>query len=163
LESLKNPALQIVLAEDNEADAALVRRALLEAGVECVLRVMKDGEQAISFIETLDVDPMSPPIDLLLVDMHLPKCDGEDILRRLRSTDNYSQTPVIVMSSSGAARDYESARKHAAIHYFRKPFSLDEFMEIGVIVRTVVAERKASNKVSGRSRTDQEALPDGGP
>lgn len=144
MESAESPTLQIVLAEDNEADVMLVRRALSEAGVQCDLRVMTDGEQAIAFIEKLDQEPDAPPIDLLLLDLHLPKCDGEDILKRLRSTERCAQTPVIVMSSSGAPRDHENARRHEAMHYFQKPFSLDEFMQLGVIVRTLVGVKKAA-------------------
>jgi len=97
----------------------------------------------------LDEDSKAPPIDLLLLDLHLPRRDGEDILRRLRSTERNAQTPVIVMTASDAPHDHQMAQKHAAIHYFRKPNSLVEFMQLGVIVRGVLTGTKtAANKAS---------------
>jgi DNA-binding response OmpR family regulator len=82
-------------------------------------------------------------MDLLLLDMHLPKRGGEDILKCLRSTERYAQTPVIVMTASDAPSDHHMAEEHAALHYFRKPANLAEFMELGVIARGVLSGQKA--------------------
>ena len=70
--------------------------------------------------------------------MHLPKHDGEDILKRLRSTEHYAQTPVIVMTSQSSSRIEAKAAKHAAMSYFRKPSTLDELSELGLVVRNVL-------------------------
>ena len=91
-----------------------------------VLHVARDGEEAIAFIENADNDSKVPGPDLLLLDMHLPKYDGEAILKRLRSTDRYAQIPVVVMTSSDAPQDHDRAQKHAAMFYFRKPSRLEE-------------------------------------
>src|SRR5579862_6098678 len=90
---------KILLAEDNTSDVALVREALRTHEVDCVLHVIPDGAQVIHWLDTLDSDPDSAPLDLLLLDMHLPKFDGRDILKRLRSTERYAQTPVVVMTA----------------------------------------------------------------
>lgn len=141
--------LQILLAEDNPADVLLVRQALREASVDCALHVMQDGEQATDFIERLDSDGKERPLDMLLLDLYLPKCDGVEILKKLRSTKHYWQTPVIVVTSSGAPSDYQIAQKHAALHYFRKPSTLSGFMHLGAIVREVV-DGKKPNECIGR-------------
>ncbi|MEO8662747.1 MAG: response regulator [Bryobacteraceae bacterium] len=135
---------QIILAEDNPADVVLVRMALQEAGLDCELHVMADGEKTISFIEELDARPTALFLDLLLLDMHLPKRDGEAVLRRLRSTENFAQTPVIVMTASDAPRDHAQAEKHAALHYFRKPSNLDGYMQLGVIIRDLLFPKAAA-------------------
>jgi CheY-like chemotaxis protein len=137
-------AKHIVLAEDNLADVALVRMALKSSGLIYDLRVLDDGEKAVSFIEEFDANPQAGPIDLLLLDMHLPKCDGEEILRCLRSSDRYAETPVIVMTASEAPRDHAQATKHAAMHYFRKPSTLAEFMQLGSIVRDLLSADNTS-------------------
>ena len=143
---------EILLAEDNPADVTCVREALKEHSLDCALHVMRDGAQAIAFLERLDTDPREPRLDLVLVDMHLPKRDGEDILRRLRSTERYAQTPVIVMTASDSPADRERAERHAALHYFRKPSSLAEFIELGAIVRSILGgPPRASCEGSGIS------------
>jgi len=150
--SLDNPAAhKIVLAEDSAADVMIVRMALEEADVHCTLQVLQDGEEAIRFIESLDADASSPPIDLLLLDLHLPKRDGEEILRRLRSTERNAQALVIVMSASDTPMDHERAQRHAALHYFRKPSSLSEFLQLGDLVRDIVEPRKPTTSADDSS------------
>ena len=83
---------EILRAEDNPEDAELVPLALKDHGVECTLRVIRDGAEAIAFLGNLDADPKSPALDLLIVDMNLSK-RSEDILKCLRSTEKYAQTP----------------------------------------------------------------------
>ena len=131
---------EIRLAEDRLEDAELVRLALKKHGVECVLRVFHDGEEAITFLRSLDANPKGPALDLLIVDMNLPKRSGEEILKCLRSTENYAQTPVVVMSSLIAGADKAKATKHAAM-VFQKPLTLDGFMQLASIVRNVLHEQ----------------------
>lgn len=140
---------EILVAEDNIADVTLVREALKEHDVDCTLHVMKDGAQVIAFLDRLDANPKTARLDLMLLDMHLPRRDGDEILRRLRSTEHHAQTPVIVMTASDAPDDRETAAKHAALYYFRKPTSLTEYMELGAIVRTVLGRGKKKEACGG--------------
>ena len=125
----------IVLAEDNPADVHLVRVALRQHAVECQLRVITDGEEVLSFIRNLDLDLNVPCPDLLLLDIYLPKRDGNEVLKHLRSSERCGKTPVVMLTSSDAPWDHKNARDYAAIHYFRKPMSLDQFMHLGHIVK----------------------------
>ena len=136
-----NQPFEILIAEDNPADVALVREALKLHDVDCMLRVLRDGEQALALLDSLDRDPKLPRVDLLILDMHLPKHDGEDILKRLRSTEHYAQMPVIVMTSQSSSSLEAEATKHAALFYFRKPSTLDELSELGLVVRNVLLSR----------------------
>jgi CheY-like chemotaxis protein len=137
---------EILLAEDNAADAELVREALIQHQVNCSLRVVRDGAQAIAFINAIDVDPKAPALDLLLLDMRLPKSDGDEVLRRLRSTERYAQTPIIVMSGLSSSLIKGIATEHPAIVYFKKPSTLEEFMELGSIVRRVLEQGPAGDQ-----------------
>ena len=128
----------IVLAEDNPADVGLVRYALREHDVACDLRVIGDGEEVFSFITGLDLDSKRRCPDLLLLDLHLPKRDGKEILRHLRRSERCGQTPVVVLTSSDADMDRESAEKNAAVHFFRKPSSLEQFLRLGHIIKEVL-------------------------
>ena len=111
----------ILLAEDNPADVQLVREALEDRAVQCGLHVVPDGAQAISFIEQVDRSSTLPCPSLLLLDLHLPKRNGEEILRYLRASERcgigYS-TIVMAKTTQAAARIYErrlgsTARKNA--------------------------------------------------
>lgn len=144
--------LNIVLAEDNPRNVTLVDLALTRAGLNSTLHILCDGEQAMAFIESLGQDPRLPAIDLVLLDLNLPKLDGEEVLKRLRATGRSAQTPVVVMTGSGAARDYERVRRHGGVHYFHKPFSLAEYMSLGGIVRDILFPKKdVRGETSGNS------------
>jgi CheY-like chemotaxis protein len=133
---------QILLAEDSAADVGIVRIALRDQNLDHVLHVARDGEEAIRFIEKAVRDSKAPGPDLLLMDMHLPRYNGEAFLKRLRSTDRYAQIPVVVMTSSDAPQDHDTAQKHAAIFYFRKPSRLEELIQLGVVVREILTGKK---------------------
>ena len=135
----------ILLAEDSPADVGIVRMALRDENLDHVLHVAKDGAEAIAFITNTDNNSRSPGLDLLLLDMHLPKRSGEDILRVLRSTERCAQTPVVVLTSSDAPRDRETAQKHAAFYYFRKPSRLADFMKLGSVVCAILSGHPPSD------------------
>ena len=132
------PPCRILLAEDNPGDIGLVREALREHDVRCDLRVISDGQEVIAFFDRLDADSKQPCPDLLLLDLSLPKYDGGYILRYLRSRERCAQIPVVVLTSSDWVEDRENAEKNAAIHYFLKPSSLDQFLHLGTIVKRVI-------------------------
>lgn len=136
---------QIILAEDNPADVGLVREALREHDVHCDLVVISDGQEVLALIDRLDRESKLPCPDLLLLDLSLPKYGGQDILKHLRASERCGQTPVIVLTSSDWIADRENAEKNAAMHYFRKPSSFVEFMQLGVIVKDVIGATRASN------------------
>jgi CheY-like chemotaxis protein len=132
---------EILLAEDNPADVVLVREALQMHEIHCALYTVRDGASAIAFIEAIDRDARKPRLDLLLLDMHMPRRGGEDILRTLRATERCAQTPVVVMTSSTSPSDEKAAERNAVLHYFRKPSELDEFMELGRIIKQVLTNK----------------------
>ena len=129
---------RIVLAEDNPADIGLVRRALREHAIHCDLRVISDGEEVVSFIKGLDRDSELPCPDLLLLDMHLPKRDGNEVLKHLRASERCGRTPVVLFTSSDPAWALQNAEGNGATHYFQKPSSLEKFMQLGTVIKEVI-------------------------
>jgi DNA-binding response OmpR family regulator len=130
--------LQILLAEDNPADVALVRRALAQHEIDCELSVAQDGEQAELLISGVEARGRGARFDLCLIDLNLPKKPGQDVLRKLRSTNGWASTPIIVITSSDSIQDRDEARKLGANRYFRKPSRLGEFMELGALIRELL-------------------------
>ncbi|MEO8049200.1 MAG: response regulator [Acidobacteriota bacterium] len=135
-----------MLAEDNPADIFLVREALNSHNIICELEVISDGDQALRHIDCLDSNQPHRCPALLLLDMHLPKRDGEAILRHLRASEHGAKTPVIIMTSSESPALKNTAEKNAALHYFRKPSKLDEFMMLGVLIKDVLDARPATSQ-----------------
>jgi CheY-like chemotaxis protein len=132
------PSRYILLAEDNPADVLLVREAIEKTLLNCELHVIADGERVVQFLEQIDSDQTLPCPQLVLLDLHLPKRDGEEILRSLRASERCGQTPVVVMTASESPHDEANATRHAALHYFRKAASLEEFMKLGDVVNEII-------------------------
>jgi len=132
--------VQILMAEDNPGDVRLIREALNQHDVKFSLHVVDDGEKAIGFIENLDgSDHVS--LDLILLDLNLPKSDGRDILRRIKQSRKARNVPVVVLSSSESPQDRDEAVRLGANRFIRKPSTLDEFLEIGAIAKTLIPHK----------------------
>lgn len=128
----------ILLAEDNPADIHLVREALEDSAVAYRLEVVSDGEEVIKFLARIDRDSTLFCPKMMLLDLHLPKRDGEEILRCLRSSERCGLTPVVIMTSSDAPHHVEMATRNAALHYFRKPTSLEQYLKLGDVVKQII-------------------------
>ena len=128
---------RIVRTENQAADVLLVREALHEQQISCDPHAINDGAEAIAFIKGVDADSNLPCPDLVLLDLHLPKCNGETILRHLRVSERCGQTPVVVLTSSDSPHKHQSAERHAAVHYFRKPSFLSGFIGLGIVFKEV--------------------------
>jgi chemotaxis family two-component system response regulator Rcp1 len=138
---MSESAIRILLAEDNDGDIFLVRRALEQRGVPHELTVARNGEEALALLERAEHGPDSEAPRLILLDLNLPKIDGAQVLSRLRKTAAFSATPVIVLTSSDSPKDRESALALGANVYFRKPTDLQSFMRLGEVVEMVLQNR----------------------
>jgi len=128
----------VMLVEDNAADANLVQEALAEEQLDSALDILGDGIKAIDFIDRMDADGEYPRPDLVLLDLNLPRASGEDVLRRLQRSPRRHGIKVLIISSSGAPADRDRALALGATGYFRKPSDLDQFLELGPIVRELL-------------------------
>jgi len=132
--------LNILLAEDNMGDILLVRRALEEYQVEHELKVVRDGGEALAFVAHMGQPGEAPCPDIFLLDLSLPKADGAEILKEFRKHPACARTPVIAVSSSDTPRDRAEMAQLGVDRYFRKPLDLNAFLQLGAVVREVVAE-----------------------
>jgi CheY-like chemotaxis protein len=143
---LQQAPFQIVIAEDNSADVMLVRQAIREHRIDCTIRVLHDGDQALTFLEEADNEPSDRRIDLLVLDLNLPKCDGQEVLEKLRSTKCYAETPVILMTAMDTASPGMKRTTEIASDCFPKPSTLDEFLNLGVIIRGLLETNRARSE-----------------
>jgi len=135
---------KILLAEDNPADVYLIREALHEHGVECILEVASDGGEVLRIIAgDHEVDDEAP--GLIVLDLNLPRHDGIEILERLRESQRLAGVPVVVLTSSDSPQDRRIATHLGARRYLRKPSSLEQFLDLGLIFKELLSPEGLEN------------------
>ena len=118
--------LQVWIVDDSSPDVYLIQLALSKTGVPMEIQSFQESERAMQAVEACRDRGAAPP-DIVILDMHMPKIDGAEILRVIRAAPNLSHVRVAVF---GQAREH--APGFAADCYLRKPGDLDEFVaEIG--------------------------------
>ena len=128
---------QIVLIEDNPADASLVRKALETHNVQGEITVVTDGDSAIRFIDNVDSDIVECP-DLAIIDLNLPKRSGLEVLEFLRRSAKCGKMPIVILSSSDAQTDKAEAARLRASLYIKKPMRLEQFLNVGAELRLML-------------------------
>jgi two-component system response regulator len=128
----------ILLVEDNRQDAELLLDALRELGFEYEVALARDGIEAIAFARC------SPPPRLVLLDLKMPKVDGIEVIRKLKSDEMTSCIPIVVFTSSSQERDVRDAYRSGANGYVVKPVDIDAFSSV---VATLGRYWLAANRV----------------
>lgn len=123
-------AIEILLVEDNPGDVNLTRLALEDSGVEINLNVVEDGVEALAFLKKEGKYHTATNINLILLDLNLPKKDGREVLTEIKADRTLRQIPVIVLTTSKAQEDILKAYQHLANCYITKPFDFNQFVEI---------------------------------
>ena len=131
--------MRILLIEDNAGDVFLVRRALEKWGLEADLTIVRDGEEALRFLDRAEKGSIPQLPELVLLDLNLPRVTGAQLLSHMRHSHAFAETPVIVITSSDSPADRDNALSLGANQYFHKPTDLDSFMQFGRVVEEVLA------------------------
>jgi CheY-like chemotaxis protein len=132
------PCVRILLAEDNDGDIFLVRRALDKHIGPYQLLLAKDGEEALEVLERAGVDEGAVAPDFVILDLNLPRHSGIEILKHLRNVPRYAAAPVIIFTSSDSPQDKVEAFRLGANRYFQKPTDLAGFMKLGEMVKEIL-------------------------
>ncbi len=123
--------LTILLAEDNKADQVLTQRLFAQAEINCKLFFANDG------IETLDYlrrkgkfnDPKdSPKPDMVLLDIKMPKMNGKEVLKELKSDPALKSIPVIMLTTSNYEDDITESYQFGVNAYITKPVGIDKYI-----------------------------------
>ena len=122
--------MEILLIEDNFTDAALTIRALERGQVRHRLTLVRDGAEALEFLRRHGRFARAPRPDLILLDLNLPRIDGRELLSDLKSDDDLSSIPVVIMTGS---EDYEDELRSQRLNvegYVTKPIDMPKFLGI---------------------------------
>jgi two-component system response regulator len=130
LANIPRDKMRILLVEDNPAHAELIIRSLEDHEIPNEINHVSDGEAALHFLhrEGKYKDPNSSPRpDLILLDIRMPKIDGLEVLKRIRSNEDLEPIPTVILTTSGAERDVLEAYRLHANSYLVKPLDFGQF------------------------------------
>lgn len=122
--------IEILMVEDNPADARLTQEALKEGQLCNRLHVAKDGVEAMQFLRREEPFPDAPRPDVVLLDLNLPRKDGREVLAEIKADASLKHIPVVVLTTSEAEQDIVKSYELHANCYVTKPVDLQRFIDI---------------------------------
>lgn len=118
----------ILLVEDNSVDIDLTIRAFKKRNLNNPIQIARNGEEALKYIEKWNAGDQTPVV--ILLDLKMPKVDGLEVLKVLKTHEKYATIPVVVLTTSSDNKDIEKAYKLGANSYIVKPVNFDKFVEV---------------------------------
>jgi CheY-like chemotaxis protein len=120
--------IEILLVEDCVEEAELTMDTLREGRIRNKVHWVEDGEEALAFLRRQGRHAAAPHPDLILLDLHLPRKGGQEVLAEIKEHPQWKRIPVVIMTSSADEKDILRAYDHHANCYVTKPIDLDKFM-----------------------------------
>ena len=120
--------IEVLLVEDDAGDELMTREAFAEHKISNRLHVVRDGQQALDFLFRTGPYTGAPRVDLILLDLNLPKYDGRQVLERIRSDPDLTHVPVVILTTSASEEDILRSYKLHANAYVTKPVDVNEFI-----------------------------------
>ncbi|MDD5227013.1 MAG: response regulator [Candidatus Omnitrophica bacterium] len=125
--------VEVLLVEDNPNDVELTLRALKKNNLVNDIHVVTDGAQALEYVFCAGAysgrDIKVPP-RVILLDLKLPKVDGKEVLRRIKSDERTKAIPVVVLTSSQEERDVIASYQLGVNSYIVKPVDFEKFVNM---------------------------------
>jgi CheY-like chemotaxis protein len=128
----------VLVADDDENDIRLLKRAFLRAGIDVPMKWVRDGEEAIQYLQGdssfADRDAFPIPM-LLLLDLKMPRTNGFEVLEWLRQQAGLRRLLVVVMTSSDEPQDIDRAYDLGANSFLKKPDDFDDLLKMSQKLR----------------------------
>jgi CheY-like chemotaxis protein len=149
--------LTIVLAEDDDGHATLIQRNLERANLANGFQRLKDGQEALDYIRGEGAyEGQQPAGDgiLLLLDIRMPRVDGVEVLRQLKTDPHTATIPIIMLTTTDDPREVERCYQLGCNVYITKPVNYPEFIEaikrLGLFLQVVKVPRNGSEAPGGK-------------
>jgi chemotaxis family two-component system response regulator Rcp1 len=127
LDPPRKPAVEVLLVEDNRSDSDLMVEELGKSPLGVRIAVVEDGEEAIDYLRRRGQHAQATRPDLVLLDLHLPRKSGHEVLAEIKEDDDLRLIPVIILTSAASDEPIQHAYDLHANCCVRKPADLDEF------------------------------------
>jgi CheY-like chemotaxis protein len=128
---MMNKEVNIVIAEDDEGHAALIRKNLKRAGIYNGILHFRDGQEVLDFFFMKGEGPKRQPNEsyLLLLDIRMPKIDGIEVLRQIKQDSELRKVPVIMITTTNDPREIGKCHDIGCSNYIVKPVDYEKFVE----------------------------------
>ncbi|WP_337042398.1 response regulator [Emticicia sp. 17c] len=123
-------SIHILLVEDNEGDVFLTTEAFNESKISNKLSIVRDGWEAIQFLEKKGKYTTAESPDLILLDVNLPKMNGHEVLINIKANDKIKHIPVIMLTTSSSEQDIYQSYKNYVNCYITKPIEANDFLKV---------------------------------
>jgi two-component system, chemotaxis family, response regulator Rcp1 len=121
--------IEILLVEDAADDAELTIESLRQGRVRNRIHWVENGEEAMAFLRRQGRHAAAPHPDLILLDLHLPRMSGHEVLAEVKKDPTLKRIPVVIMTESDDEKDVLRAYDGHANCYITKPMDMDKFIE----------------------------------
>jgi len=125
-----NKLLNILLIEDNPADARWLEEVFKDMEINSELHIVTDGVEAMKYLYHKERFKNAPEPDIILLDLSLPRMDGFEVLKKIKEDDGLKSLPVVVITASNYPRDVTEAYKNCANYYINKPIDSERVIKI---------------------------------
>jgi len=122
--------VEILLVDDSPTDVMMTREALTQARLLNRLHVVEDGIDALDFLRRQGHYASAPRPDLILLDLNLPRKNGQEVLAELKNNDDLRLIPVVILTTSQAEEDIIKSYGLHANCYISKPVDLNNFVKV---------------------------------
>ena len=131
MEDPSKKTVTILMAEDDDSHATLVTRVLRKAGLDNPILRFKDGQEVMEFLESINKEPalQSGTSYLLLLDIYMPRVDGVEVLRELKTDPMLKNIPVIMLTTADDPHEVQHCYALGCNLFITKPSGLDRFMD----------------------------------
>jgi len=126
----------ILLVEDNPTDVLITKEGLLSAKVLNEMHVADDGVVAMEFLRREGKFADAPRPDLILLDLNMPRKNGQEVLAEIKSDDYLMDIPVVILTTSQANDDIGKAYGHHANCFISKPVEFGDFAKVVETIHT---------------------------
>jgi CheY-like chemotaxis protein len=127
--------LTIIVVEDNPVDVYLIEWVLKAHEFSYELQVIDNGDHAMDYVNQLAQQERRRSPTIMLLDLNLPQRDGRELLQRVKSIPQGADIHVVIVTSSNNPVDRRETLAMGAEAYFVKPYHLNEFMQLGDIIK----------------------------
>ena len=122
--------IDILLVEDNEDDIILTLESFDEIDAATITHVVRDGEEAVSFLRRTGSHVNAPRPNLIVMDINMPKMNGFEVLDNIKGDPSLRQIPVVILTTSDRFEDINRAYQLGASSYIPKPVGFDNFVSV---------------------------------